>query len=258
MIDAHVFIGPSLYDSSLEPWELLATMDHLGVQAAVVRPLKPPDFDLDLANRRVSELQSREPRLVGFARVNPLEREAPDQARRAVEEYGLKGLHLHPWEENFQVDGQKVDRVIEALEGRVPVYVSAGFPVVSHPLQVQDLAERHPGTLFIAAHGGQQDNSGMSFDDSLLVARETPNVLFDVAGVYRRDFIELLVEQAGPQRVLFGSCTPYMDMALEILRIQATHLSDETKAKILHGNIARLLGLDDQERFVDSPPPGGN
>jgi predicted TIM-barrel fold metal-dependent hydrolase len=115
--------------------------------------------------------------------------------------------------------------------------------VVSHPLQVQDLAARHPGTTFIAAHGGQQDNSGMSFDDSLLVARETQNVHFDVAGVYRRDFIELLVEQAGPARVLFGSAAPYMDMELEILRIRATHLSDPVKAGILHGNIARLLGL---------------
>jgi predicted TIM-barrel fold metal-dependent hydrolase len=247
MIDANVFFGPSLYDNSLEPRELLAAMERLGVQAAVVRPLKPPDYDLEAANRRLADLQSREPRLIGFARVNPLEREAPAQALRAIEEYGLRGLHLHPWEENFQVNGEKVDRVIEALAGRVPVYVSAGFPVVSHPLQVQDLASRHPDTLFIAAHGGQQDNSGMSFDDSLLVARETPNVLFDVAGVYRRDFIELLVEQAGPERVLFGSCTPYMDMELEIARIRATHLSDEAKEKILRGNIARLLGL--------RPPP---
>jgi len=243
MIDAHVFIGSSLYDNSLEPQALLEIMQRLGVDKAVVRPLKPPDFNLDRANRRIAELQAREPRLVGFARVNPLERGAPEQARRAVEEYGLRGLHLHPWEENCPINCEKVDRVIEALGERVPVYVSAGFPVVSHPLQVQDLAERHPGTLFIAAHGGQQDNSGMSFDDSLLVARETPNVLFDVAGVYRRDFIELLVEQAGPERVLFGSCTPYMDMELEIVRIQATHLQDEVKAKILRGNIARLLGL---------------
>jgi predicted TIM-barrel fold metal-dependent hydrolase len=245
MIDAHVFIGQSLYENSLEPGRLLETMDGLGVRAAVIRPLKPVDFDMDAANRRVSELQAGEPRLVGFARVNPLERSAPEQARRAVEEYGLKGLHLHPWEENCPINSPKVDAVIQALGAKVPVYVSAGFPVVSHPLQVQELAERHPETLFIAAHGGQQDNSGMSFEDSLIVARETPNVLFDVAGVYRRDFIELLVETAGSERVLFGSCTPYMDMALEIVRVRATHLPEEAKRKIFQGNIARLLGIDE-------------
>jgi predicted TIM-barrel fold metal-dependent hydrolase len=245
MIDAHVFVGESLYENSLEPRALLQTMEHLGVDAAVIRALKPPDFDMDAANRRIGEIQKQEPRLAGFARVNPLERLAPEQAKRAVEEYGLKGLHLHPWEENCPINAPKVDKVIKALGGKVPVYISAGFPVVSHPLQVQELAERHPDTLFVAAHGGQQDNSGMSFDDSLLVARETANVLFDVAGVYRRDFIELLVETAGPDRILFGSGTPYMDMALEITRIQAVHLSEETKGKIFHENLARLLGLED-------------
>jgi predicted TIM-barrel fold metal-dependent hydrolase len=245
MMDAHVFVGESLYENSLESHALLETMERLGVKAAVIRPLKPPDFDLDAANRRIAKIQKQEPRLVGFARVNPLERRAPEQARRGVEEYGLRGLHLHPWEENCPINSPKVDRVIDVLGGRVPVYVSAGFPVVSHPLQVQELAERHPDTIFVAAHGGQQDNSGMSFDDSLLVARETANVLFDVAGVYRRDFIELLVETAGSDRVLFGSGTPYMDMALEIVRVQAAHLSEEIKGKIFHENLARLLGLND-------------
>ena len=244
MIDAHVFVGQSLYENSVEPSSLLETMEALGVSAAVIRPLKPVDFDMDAANRRVADLQSGEPRLIGFARVNPLEPGAPEQARRAVEEYGLKGLHLHPWEENCPINSPKVDGVIRVLGDGIPVYVSTGFPVVSHPLQLQELAERHPQTLFVAAHGGQQDNSGMSFEDSLIVARETPNVLFDVAGVYRRDFIELLVETAGYERVLFGSCTPYMDMALEIVRVRATHLPEEAKQNIFHHNAARLLGID--------------
>lgn len=241
MIDAHVYIGESLYENDLAAKDLLREMDRLGVASAVVRPLKPPDSDLDRANALLAQCVADEPRLLGFARVNPLLRDAPRHARRAVEEYRLRGLHLHPWEENCPINCAKVDRVVDALGDRVPVYVSTGFPVVSHPLQLQELAERHPGTLFIAAHGGQQDNSGMSFDDSLLVARETPNVLFDVAGVYRRDFIECLVQQAGAERVLFGSCAPYMDMALEIARIRATHLPEETKAAIFGGNIARIL-----------------
>ena len=245
MIDAHVYVGSSLYENNLEPPDLLESMRRLGVRAAVIRPLKPPDFDMDTANKNVAELQAGEPRLIGFARVNPWERDAPVQASRAMEEYGLRGLHLHPWEENCPINSPKVDRVVEALGGKVPVYVSAGFPVVSHPLQIQELAERHPNTRFIAAHGGQQDNSGMSFEDSLLVARESPNVAFDVAGVYRRDFIELLVETAGPERVLFGSAAPYMDLALEIVRVRSTHLSEDIKRKIFSENIARLLGIPD-------------
>lgn len=83
----------------------------------------------------------------------------------------------------------------------------------------------------------------MSFDDALIVARENPNVSFDVSGVYRRDFIELLVEQAGEQRIVFGSCTPYMDMAFEITRVRAAHLEDEVKDRMFRVNILRILGI---------------
>jgi len=243
MIDANVFIGESLYENSLSPENLLEMMRVNGVERAVVRPLKPPDFDFDRANRWIAETQSKYSNLVGFGRVNALLRQAPEQALRAVVDYGLRGIHLHPWEENYPITSEKVDRVVEALEGRVPVYVSAGYPVVSHPLQIQDLASRHPDTTFIATHGGQQDISGMSFDDALIVARENPNVSFDVSGVYRRDFIELLVEQAGEQRIVFGSCTPYMDMAFEITRVRAAHLEDEVKDRMFRVNILRILGI---------------
>lgn len=243
MIDANVFIGDSLYENSLSPQHLLEMMRLSDVGRAVVRPLKPLDFDFDGANCWIAEVQSKHPNLIGFGRVDALLRQAPEQALRAVEEYGLQGIHLHPWEENYQINSEKVDRVVEALDARVPIYVSAGYPVVSHPLQVQDLANRHPDTTFIVTHGGQQDISGMSFDDALIVARESPNVNFDVSGVYRRDFIELLIEQAGEQRIIFGSCTPYMDMTFEIIRIRATHLSIEIKDRIFQGNIIRILGL---------------
>lgn len=243
MIDANVFIGESLYENSLSPENLLEMMEVSGVERALVRPLKPPDFDFDRANRWIAETQSKYPNLVGFGRVNPLLKQAPEHALRAVTEYGLRGIHLHPWEENYPITSEKVDRVIEAIEGRAPVYVSAGYPVVSHPLQIQDLAGRHPDTVFIVTHGGQQDISGMSFDDALIVASENPNVSFDVSGVYRRDFIEMLVEQAGAQRIVFGSCTPYMDMAFEITRIRATHLKEEIKERVFRLNIQAILGL---------------
>lgn len=243
MIDANVFIGDSLYENSLSPQNLLERMRLSGVGRALVRPLKPLDFDFDRANRWIAQVQSEHPNLIGFGRVNALLRQAPEQALLAVEEYGLRGIHLHPWEENYPINSEKVDRVVDALAARVPIYVSAGYPVVSHPLQVKDLADRHPETTFIVTHGAQQDISGMSFDDALIVARENPNVHFDVSGVYRRDFIELLVEQAGEQRIIFGSCTPYMDMAFEITRIRSTHLSHEIKDRIFRGNIIRMLGL---------------
>jgi predicted TIM-barrel fold metal-dependent hydrolase len=217
-------------------------MEASGVDKAIIRPLKPPDLDLDKANREIADIQRGNENLVGFGRVNPLLKDAVIHTRKAINEYGLKGIHLHPWEENYHINSDVVDKVMQVIKGEnIPVYISAGYPMVSHPLQVQDLLSRYPEVTFIVTHGGQQDISGLSFDDSLLVAEENNNIVFDISGVYRRDFIERLVETAGADRVVFGSCTPYMNMKFEITRITSTHLSEATKKRILHTNLEELL-----------------
>ncbi len=242
VFDANVFIGESLYGNSFSIDDLKAVMKTAGVTGAIIRPLKPPDLDFDSANREIAALQENDDNLIGFARVNPLRNEAVEHARKAIREYGLKGIHLHPWEENFRINSYIVDKIVEVAEEEdVPLYISAGYPMVSHPLQVQELLIRHPGVTAIVTHGGQQDMSGLSFDDALIVAEETENVVFDVSGVYRRDFIELLVEKAGAERVILGSCTPYMNMRFEIIRIVSTHLSKEIKELILHKNIEGIM-----------------
>lgn len=242
VFDANVFVGESLYDNSLTLDDLKSLMEASGVDKAIIRPLKPPDLDLDKANRNVADIQKKNENLIGFGRVNPLLKDAVTHTRKAINEYGLKGIHLHPWEENYRINSDIVDKVLRVVvEENVPVYISAGYPMVSHPLQVQDLLNKYPEVTFIVTHGGQQDISGLSFDDALLVAEENKNIVFDISGVYRRDFIERLVETAGADRIVFGSCTPYMNMRFEITRIISTHLSEETKERILHTNIEEVL-----------------
>ncbi len=244
IIDANVFIGESIYDIPLSVDALKQKMRDSGVDKAVIRPLKPYDLDLDKANKAIGKIAKSDASLIGFARINPLLRDAVDQVRRAVEKYGLRGIHLHPWEESFAIDCDKVRRVMEAAgRAKVPVAISAGFPMVSHPLQIQVVADEFPEITVLVSHGGQQDNSGLSFDDALIVAQGSRNVIFDVCGVYRRDFIELLVEKAGEDRLVFGSYTPYMDMKFEIVRIDSTKLPQALKEKIFHRNIERVLGI---------------
>ena len=242
VFDANVFVGESVYNNSLTIEKLKSLMKDSGVEKAIIRPLKPLDLDLDRANKNIGNIQKKNDNLIGFGRINPLLKDAATHTKKALNEYGLKGIHLHPWEENYRINSDVVDKVMEVIaEEQVPVYISAGYPAVSHPLQVQDLLERYPEVTAILTHGGQQDVSGLSFDDALLLADETKNVIFDISGVYRRDFIELLVEHAGADRVVFGSCTPYMNMQFEVTRITSAHLAEKIKKQILHTNIETML-----------------
>jgi len=242
-IDACAFVGQSLRRNSVTLEQLALSMARCGVEKAVVRPLCPLDYDYDRANRLLAEAVKGDPRFVAFGRVNPWETSAPAQAEKAAS-YGLKGIHLHPYEENFQIHSDMVQEVVRAAEANdLPVYVNTGYPNVSEPLQLLELALRFPKVRFIATHAAQLDISGGSFDDALIVAAEAPNVMYDLSGVYRRDFIEKLINVAGPRNVVFGSCSPYMDCLLEIRRIEAAQIPDSQKEAIFSDNISRLLSL---------------
>lgn len=245
MIDANLYVGESLYRNSLSAADALNMMRENGVERAVIRPMKPCDYNYDKANREIAELQKAHPEWIAFGRVNPLERTAPQQIERAIREYGLKGIHLHPWEDNFQINDPKIYDSFDAIQALgVPVYVSTGYPCVSEPLQLLEVMKRYPKITAIATHAAQLDMSGISFDDSLLTARECGNIYYDLSGVYRRDFIEKLIAAAGEHRVVFGSNAPYMSMWMEIDRIRFTQIPAAQKEKIFDGNIKKILHLD--------------
>lgn len=247
IIDANIFLGESLYRNSLTEPRLHTLMHQYGVDKVVVRPLKPSDHDFAKANQHIAEVQQAHTDIIGFGRVNPWERNAPRDVEIAITDLGLKGIHLHPWEENIMINSPVVYDVLDvAADLLIPVYISVGYPIVSEPLQVLEIADRYPTIPFICTHGANLDISGLSFDDALILAEDTTNVHFDISGVYRRDFIELLVEKAGANRILFGSNAPYMDIGLEIERVNAAEIDKTVKEKIFYRNILQVLSDKNQ------------
>jgi len=244
-VDAFVFLGQSLFGYGQSVEELLARMDASGVESAIVCPVKPRGYRLESANDLIGDAVSRQPRFVGLARVDPnLGDEAVDELDRALVTLGLRGLFLHPWEENFRVNAKLVDPLLErCAEHHVPVLIATGYPWLSEAAQVGDLARRFPGVSIVMTHGGQINISGLGQFDALDVLRRCHNVMIETSGVYRQDFVEDVARDIGPERVLFGSSSPRMDTRLEIERVRWANLPDEARALMLAGNARRLFRL---------------
>jgi predicted TIM-barrel fold metal-dependent hydrolase len=220
-------------------------MERLGIDKAVLVPVKPREYHLAPMNRLVADSVTKQPdRFMGLCRVDPWQGEtALAEVQRGFEEYGMCGLYLDPWEENFQANDEILDPLLEEAEHhKKPILVNAGHLRVSHPTQIRDLALRYPKVQFVACNGGQINISGMLLFEARRMLEACPNIAIETAGTYREDFIEEIMTEIGEERVLFASGSPIFNQEFEMTRIRFAHATDMQKQKLWEGNALKVFG----------------
>ncbi|HUS69232.1 MAG TPA: amidohydrolase family protein [Anaerolineae bacterium] len=246
IVDAHVFLGSCLFGYGQSIDEILSRMNRLGIDRAVLAPVKPRDYHLGPMNDLVAECVARHPaRFMGLCRVDPWQgRAAIAEVRRGFEELGHCGLYLDPWEENFQANDDIVVPLLEETRryGR-PVVVNAGHVRVSHPTQIWDLARRFPDVSLVACNGGQINICGMLLSETRRMLEACPNVSIETAGTYREDFLEEIITEVGEERVLFASGSPVYDQEFEMARVRLAHLTESQKAQVWSANALSVFGV---------------
>ena len=253
-IDSHTHMGMGLaYASSATLCrattgnELVHLMDSANVDIAVTFP--PPwkggftDPDYQEGNRMVYEAVCEFPtRLVGFAWINPKFGNASRKlAQKCIEEYGFKGLKMHPAFDSFSpLDEKLVFPIMEmASDWNIPVLFHTGDPPGSAPMLFLPLAERFPSVPIILAHMGYR-----LVEDAIFVAQRAPHVYLDTAE-NTPIAVAQGVRQLGAERILFGSDTPYHMMEIEAAKITCLPtITEEEKALVMGKNIARILNLE--------------
>lgn len=210
-------------------------------------------------NEEVAEAAAAHPDvLIPFASVDPFRGKAGvRQARRLVEEYGVKGFKFHPSIQGFFPNDRALAYPLyEVIEetGCVALFhtgqtgIGAGVPggggirlKYSNPMHVDDVAADFPHLKIILAHP--------SFpwqDEALAVATHKPGVHIDLSGWSPKYFPPQLVHYANTllkDKVLFGSDFPVLTPDRWLADFAKLAIKDEVRPKILKENAARLLGL---------------
>lgn len=249
VIDAHCHIGESLYGDSQTPDQLARKMKKNGIDKAIIFPFTPADLDFKRANDYIAKAVKKYPdKFVGFARVDPRQvKGAIAEVTRVVKTLKLKGVKMHPFEQAFRINSNLVRPVFKkCAELGVPVFVSAGAPIVSNPIQVGDLAEGLPSLTIIAAHCAQMDGSGLGQFDALNALLENRNLYVETSGYpeTRIDgFYEQIKKKVGIERLVFGSDSPAMNQELELMRVE-TSLAGSEAERVLGKNASEILELD--------------
>lgn len=243
-IDAHVYLGRSLFGYSQSCDEILRKLDALDIDRCVVCPVKPCGYNLGPENDFVaSAVKEHGDRFFGLVRVDPRQgADALKEMTRGIEKLELQGLYLNPWEETCPVDSELLYPLLEmASKYGIVVMIKGGYPVVSHPSQIADLARRFPQTSMIATSGGQINISGGALQDARMMLEENKNVYMETSGIYREDFIEEMARVLGAERLIYGSGSPVLDMSFEIQRVSRAHIPQGDKKKIMGANLMKLI-----------------
>jgi|LSQX01.1.fsa_nt_gb predicted TIM-barrel fold metal-dependent hydrolase len=236
IVDAHNHVGVRIGRSQTGE-ELVARMDRAGVDKAVIFPfIERPDNDF--IAQAVSEFPNR---LIGFACVNPWADNAIDEIERAVRRLHLKGLKLHPVLHGFAMDNHGVVDPIfkKCMELDIPIIAhGTGDNPFSMPHQFEEMARTFPDVTLIMAHAGFMQAT----DQAIRTAKRCKNVILDMTAANSVDVSDS-VEAVGPERVLLGSDTPFMDLEVEMLKVKLA-LPDPAARKLVMGeNILRILRM---------------
>lgn len=230
--------------------ELIDQMDRCGVDRALIW-LKPPyNKDIDPENQAVYQAARDFPnRLLGFGWVNPRlgAQHARDTIRRCFEEYGFHGIKFNGAQDYYVIDDASVLPLIEAAAAYgkpIAFHIGADFYENTHPYRLGSIAQRFPETQFIMVHMG---GAGFPTLDRSAVetAEQHPNITLIGSSINEMAILNA-IKKLGAQSICFGSDTPFRLMHVQLAMYQALlrDCSEKDRARILGGNLARLLKLD--------------
>jgi uncharacterized protein len=246
IIDSHVHADETSQGMSWvvpSKW-ILDYMDEAGIEKAITMSMMDApgagDPSPEAPIEYTAELVRKYPdRFWGYARIATW---YGDRAIRlfekAILEYGLVGLKLHP---ATTVDGPasatSAAIIKRAAELKVPVNFHSGDDSLSTPYEIELAAKACPDATFILSHMGGYWHVA----DCIEAAARTPNMYLDTSCMPYPALIRTAVRRLGAERVLFASDGPGAHPRLEIFKVKRAGLTEQEESLVFSGNILRIL-----------------
>ena len=251
IIDSHTHLAVSTAGakssgfSGLTPQQFVNIMDDKEVDAAVVFGMESLlQFRPEL-NDRLAETVARYPgRLFAYGTVDPFDSEtAVAEVTRCIEQLGMHGIKSHPWLQGHPVSSPSMDAIAcECARLGVPIHLHDGTPPYCTPLQVGDLARRHPTLTVISGHCGLR---GL-WRDAIRAALDYENLYLNLSGVPLAA-AQAVANQLPARRLMWGSDLGIghpANLAYHLEIIMQLDIAEQDRAWILGKTCARLLKLE--------------
>ncbi len=221
--------------------KLIPLLDEANIARAVVMTYRDasPD-DISPLEYLAAAIACEPDRLVGFARLHPSDTTDTVQLlERAVTEFGMAGLKLHPVSTFQHPGGTATVRLVSAAaEMGLPVLFHCGDENLSTPLAIEQLAKKVPSATIVLGHMGGY----FHVDEAIRVAERNDQIYLETSATPHSDCILDAVRRVGAHRVLYGSDAPGAPPRLEVRKVLLSGLSPSELSLVLQVNAEKLLG----------------
>ena len=267
-IDAHIHILPDdvheANPDSEDAWvhaadlhKYCGMMDRLGIEKAIIMPFNDPwlmsmEFTIDAVHKNLYDMKQRYPgKFYAFADVDT--RNAPaesvDAIRKAIVEYGLDGIKIHPNNTGVDLDSEYNQPIFAfAQEQGIPVAIHS-WPNSendrSAACRIVKVMEQYPDMTVIVSHMGAYQWERLVPTRAYV---DVSAILPDYVSTYGITKTNGILRKFGTDRLIFA--TDYPDNRFlkpeEIYRSYFDVLNQmdftlEEVEMVIYGNIERVL-----------------
>jgi len=226
---------------------LMSFADRMGIERVVVFmgtswSQDPIPEDFRRQNDEVMQALSHwHDRAFGFVYLNPNHvDESLAELDRCVKNGPLVGVKL--WVAK-RCRAPELDPIItRAAELKAPVFqhtwlkATGNLPGESTPMDLAELASRHPAATLFCGHAGGDWERGIR------AVRGAANVFVETAGFDpTAGMVEMAVRELGAERVIYGSDAGGRSFASQLAKVQAAQISERERRLIFGENLRRLL-----------------
>jgi predicted TIM-barrel fold metal-dependent hydrolase len=248
IIDADTHISPT--GSAFALHEHMTRLLRSGIDRTLTW-LKP-DYQgtaIEGHNAYVYQAMQQYPdRILGFGWADPTVGvdHAKDMVKRCAYEYGMYGVKLNGAQNYYYIDdpGLALPVVAEiAKTGKaLAFHIGPDEYERTHPFRAARVAQMYPEMPVLMVHMGMA-NADMN-DAVIEMAQQCPNMYLIGSGTTPEAVLKA-IRALGADRVCFGTDAPFKMQHVVLAAYQALleDVSEEERALVMGGNIARILGL---------------
>ncbi len=236
-IDANCVFGfwpKRKIDSSLD--SLILRMDKAGIDRALVSSLHGIYNNFSEANEQTfTACEKLTERLIPVATVNPQSYYGVNEEIDRIVEKGCKIVRFWPHEQEWHIGQRHITKMLDKIS---QTDLAIMLPSTESVTAIGDFAKDIDNPVIL-----ETIRAYVQVAEIIAVASEVDNLYVETHMAGNISSFEILVEEIGAERLIFGSGAPFHSVSTSIMPIEMSDMSDENKSKIFSDNIKGILGL---------------